>query len=270
MMWVLYLCGAMALLVAPSVAVAEALRLRREPDDVGFWVFARQVEGRCHVRWGRRQSPIVRLPLPNAEGRARAVSLGRGVHAVEVRTWLPSSVGFAGRVCLPPAPPARWQAPGMRVVEAETPLDPTASMESTDPDRLNRLVSRRPAAEALSQLAGKAAVVEWKINGRLLALRTRPADPMSAAAVVEALGGATVDALRVLLVEAAELATALAESGEAPPPRACAGCGRPQGEDPWQCPGCGEGLHRGCREMTEGCAQASCRLTADAPPELGA
>lgn len=268
MTWILYICGATALVVAPLVAIAEALRLRREPDDVGFWVFARQVEGRCHVRWGRRQSPVVRMPLPGTEGRARVVSLGGGIHAVEVRAWLPASTGFAARVGVPALPPARWHAPGLAPVELETPVILNASVESTDADRAERLLGRRPAAEALIHLATHGAV-ELKINGRILALRARPAGAVSAAAAIEALGGPVVDALRVLVTEAGELAAALAHSGEAPPERACAACGRPPSDDPWRCPACGETTHRGCREMVEGCPNPTCRLTADALPDAG-
>lgn len=269
MTWILYVCGVTALVVAPLVALAEALRLRREPEDVGFWVFARQVEGRCHVRWGRRQSPVVRMPLPGTEGRARAVPLGRRAHAAEVRAWLPTSTGFAARVCVPPAPAARWQAPGLAPIQLETPLNPQASVESTDADRLTRLLGRRPAAEALAHLAARAAAVEVKINGRLLAVRARPEHPLGAAAVIEALGSAVVEALRVWVAEAGELAATLAASGEAPPERACTACGRAPGDDPWLCPACGEASHRGCREMVSGCPNPTCRLAADALPDAG-
>ncbi|MEZ4470156.1 MAG: hypothetical protein R3F60_04990 [bacterium] len=266
MIWVVVVCGIAALVVAPAIAAVETWRLRRDPDDIGFWVFARQVEGRCQVRWGRGQSPIVRLPLPGAEGRARVVPLGRAGRAVEVRAWLDASTGFAGRLASPPQPPSRWHAPGLAPVTLEEPLPLDASIESTDADRMERLLARRPVQDALAQLAGRVSAFEVRVNGGIIALQVRPATPLRPGAAMEALGGVAVDALRVLAAEAGELAASLVESGEAPPERACAACGRKPGDDPWLCPACGGALHRGCREMVDGCARPGCSQTADAEP----
>ncbi|MCB9544664.1 MAG: hypothetical protein H6706_02070 [Myxococcales bacterium] len=270
MIWVVVVCGIAALVVAPAIAAVETWRLRRDPDDIGFWVFARQVEGRCQVRWGRGQSPIVRLPLPGAEGRARVVPLGRGRQAVEVRAWLAASTGFAARVASPPQAPNRWHAPGLAPVELEEALPLDASVESTDPDRIARVLARRAVRDALAHLADRVAGFELRVNGGLVGLQVRPAIPLRPGAAMEALGGVAVDALRVLAAEASELAGSLLDSGEAPPEKACAACGVRAGDDPWICPACAGAIHRGCREMVGGCARAGCRLTADADPGRGA
>lgn len=273
MLWLGLLALVAFVVVPPLVALVETAAMRAGPRHVGFWALARAVAGTCHVPWGRRGSPVVRFGLPEGEGRARALRRpGHGGWVVEVRSYQRAPFGFAARVIAPGAPPTRWRAPGLRVVElfaGETEHLRGCSMESTD-ESLLRWLLRHPETrrrlDALHTETG-AARVEVVFAGEVIVLRAVAPEGWRAGEAVEHIGPPLVEMLRALSADLSDLGLALRSVGDtALVTAACPGCGGDLGGDPWVCPGCGVHLHRGCRETLAGCVNARCRLAADALP----
>lgn len=261
--------------VPPMVALVESTVLRPGPRHVGFWALARVVAGTCHVPWGRRGSPVVRFPLPQGEGRARAARLpGESGWVVEVRAYQTHPFGFAARISTPSRPPTRWRAPGLDVVElfpSETEHLQAASLESTDESLLRWLLRHAETRKRLDALHAEAGAeqVEVMFAGQVIALRGHAPDGWKAGEAMEHIGPALVEMLRALSADLGELALALRNVGDAALAGAvCPGCGAGTGVDPWACPGCGRLMHRGCREMLDGCAEARCGQAADALPTV--
>lgn len=263
--------------VPPVVALVESTLLRAGPRHVGFWALARVVAGTCHVPWGRRGSPIIRFALPQGEARARAVRApgGKG-WAVEVRAYQGRSFGFAARIAFPRKPPARWRAPGLRVVElfpSETEHLRSASLESTDESLLRWLLRHPETRKRLDALHGEtgAEQVEVVFAGEVIILQGHAPEGWKAGEAMEHIGPALVEMLRALSADLGELALALRNVGDdALAAAACPGCGAEAGVDPWACTGCGRHMHRGCREMLDGCANPRCGMAADALPGVDA
>ncbi|MCA9560640.1 MAG: hypothetical protein KC583_18960 [Myxococcales bacterium] len=261
------------LLVPPLVAIIEQAVLVAGPRHVGFWALARSVAGTCHVPWGRRGSPIVRFSLPQAEGRARVVSLpGHRESVVEVRGYQRASFGFAGRVAAPPTAPSRWRAPGLepvRIFPEESEQLRGCSLESTDEGLLRwllRHVETRKRVDGLLAATG-ATSVEILFVGRVVILRGVAPPGWRAGEAMEHIGPPLVEALRLLSSDLDDLGLALRNLGEAAlSALRCPGCAGEVGVDPWICPGCGRPQHRGCREMLQGCAYGDCAQAADALP----
>lgn len=272
MFWVVAAALALFVIVPPLIAVAEGVRLRAGPRDPGFWMLARTVAGACHVPWGRRGSPIVRFPLPDAEARLRALRApARRGWTVELRAYQRRSFRFAARVCAPPAPPARWRAPGLAPLELypeETEHLQGCSLETTD-ERLLRWLLRhaetRRALDGLLEAAG-ADAVEVVLAGTVIIVRAQAPRGLAAGAAVEVVGPALVAAVRRLSADLHDLAEALEEAEDLPAAPPCGGCGAPPGEDPAVCRRCGARLHRGCREMVGGCVVPDCPAAPDGVP----
>ncbi|MCB9524390.1 MAG: hypothetical protein H6702_13610 [Myxococcales bacterium] len=250
--------GVAVLTVPLAVAVAERLWRRPGPREPGFWALARAVGGRCHVRWGREQSPVVRLALPGeAEGRIRAVAGIAGRARIEARAYLPRTAGITLRVHRPAARPLRWRTPNLVAWDGWAP--PGASVEVTDGRRLEVLLEDGRLEGALEAgLVGDGGR-EVLVAGQVLRLAWDGAAGETAGDAAERLGSAQVAALR-------ELVAVLADAPAADDPGPCAACAQDLDDDPWRCPGCGRPLHRGCRELLDGCANRLCAETADAPP----
>ncbi|MCB9538039.1 MAG: hypothetical protein H6704_17435 [Myxococcales bacterium] len=272
MLWAVGACLCFLVVVPPLVAAWESVRMRGGSRDVGFWALARAVAGSCHVPWGRRGSPVVRFPLPVGEGRARALRQGGGRWIVEGRAYLRSNFGFAARICAPPAPPARWRAPGLavaRVYPEETEHLQHCSLETTDERLLRWLLRHAETRRLLDGLEGTtgAPSAEVTLAGSVVIVRALAPRGWGVGAAMEHVGPAVVEVLRRLSADLEDLASALEDAGdEALVSAPCAGCGATIEADPWLCPGCGTPLHRGCREMLVGCAQPSCGHAADALP----
>lgn len=270
-LWLLLACVALIVVVPPVVALAEALATRHAPADVAFWTFARSVAGTCHVPWGRRGSPVVRFPLPFAEGRVRVLkATTSSAQVLEARAYQRHPFGFSARISSPPTPPARWHAPGLTPVSLETDGEEAlgfCSLEATD-ERLLRWLMRHPETRRRVdglQVDTNAESVEVVLAGRLILLRAHAPRGLRVGEVVETMGLPVIEALRLLSDDLHDLGCALEDAGE--PMNLsiqCRGCGARLGEDPWLCPGCGQAMHRGCREMTGGCANAACGKAPDA------
>ncbi len=266
-------CVLFVLLAPPLVGFFEGFFLRDGPRGVGFWALARQVEGRCHTRWGGRRSPIIVFPLPNGVGRARAARQpGRRGWLVETRAYQGAAFGFAGRICSPPIRAARWRAPNLRVFEI-FPEEPEhlvgCSIETTDERLMRWLLRHVETRELITQLreASKATQIELILAGGVVILRGRASRDLPAGTAMEILGPPLVEALRSLSSDLEDLSTALRDSGEAMDPNStCVACGGERDQDPWACPNCGLVQHRGCREWLGGCASAYCDRAADALP----
>lgn len=273
MIFVFAACVLFVLVVPPLVGLFEGFFLRDGPRGVGFWALARLVEGRCHTRWGGRRSPIVVFPLPKGTGRARATRQpGRRGWIVETRAYQVSTFGFAGRICSPPAPPARWRAPGLHPLDIFPEEDEHlngCSIETTD-ERLIRWLLRHVETRALiSELraAAKATQIEIILAGAVVIIRARASKDLPAGTAMEILGPPLVEALRSLSADLEDLSTALRDAGEAVDVSStCVACGGERDRDPWVCPDCGLVQHRGCREWLSGCASAACERSADAAP----
>jgi hypothetical protein len=260
MSWVL-LSAAMGLfIVAPVVGVVEARRRRAGPSDVGFWVFARSVAGSTHVRWGHRQSPIVRFQLPGAEGRAR-VDQSPEQHVVSLRARLEQPLGFAGRICAPPRPPVAWRTPGL--VEVESPEG--FSVQTTQTPAMQAFLAYPTVFEALTDLAGEVEF-ELLLNHGAITLNT-PVGTLSPGEALAEKGPALVNAMRSWLRTLQDAPDAAQQTeGEA----ICSACAGALGPDPQICRGCGLPLHRGCRVTLQGCINGACTEAADALPGAGA
>ncbi|MGK0358994.1 MAG: hypothetical protein ACI9U2_001289 [Bradymonadia bacterium] len=263
MSWVLAIAAIGVFLVAPLVGIIEARRRRAGPTDVGFWVFARAVAGTTHVRWrrraGRRESPVVRFDLPGSEGRARVEQLGE-TWRIAVRARLTQPVGFAARLCNPPALPMRWRTPGLAVIES--PIE-QMSVEANRAEPVESLLKTAAVRHAIETLGRAVPGFELTINHGVVTLSTA----VKAAAPGEALaadGDALVDALRVLLTALNDQAGTRADVGEAR--GGCAACAGALGLDPQICRGCGTPLHRGCRATLSGCISGRCAEAVDALP----
>jgi ribosomal protein L40E len=274
-LWLILACLVAAICVPPVVAAWEAWSTRATTADVGFWTLARSVAGTCHVPWGRRGWPIVRFPLRFGEGRLRVLRTpGRPGRTVEVRAYQQRSFGFSARICSPPAPPARWHAPGLAPVllEAAGGLELAfCSLEATD-ERLLRWLLRHPETRRTIdglQLQSNADALEIVLAGRVILLRAATTAPGAPGALVEGMAPELIEALRLLSDDLHDLACALEDAGE---PMTlsilCRGCGARLGDDPWHCPKCGHSMHRGCREMTGGCANPACEAAPDALPAV--
>ncbi len=272
MLWALGACLLFLVLVPPGVALVETVRLRERQREVGFWALARAVAGSCHVPWGRRGSPVVRFSLPAGEGRARAVRVGRARWSVEGRAYLDANFGFAARICSPPAPAARWRAPGLapvRVYPEESEHLQSCSLETTDERLLRWLLRHAETRRLLDGLLAEtgARSVEVTLAGSVVVVRGLGPRGWSAGAAMEHLGPAVVEVLRRLTADLEDLAGALVDAGdEALVARPCPGCGGVIEVDPWVCADCGTALHRGCREMLGGCARPACGQAVDALP----
>lgn len=273
-LWLILSCLVLLVVAPPLVAAFEAFGGRSEPADVGFWTLARSVAGVCHVPWGRRGSPVVRFPLPFAEGRARVLrTAGRHGLTLEVRGYQNRSFGFSARISCPPAPPARWHAPGLAPVNLESESDEElgfCSLEATD-ERLLRWLLRHPETRGKIdrlQVATNSEAVEIVLAGHVVVLRAHAGPGLAAGVIMETMGPEAIEALRLLSDDLHDLACALEDAGE--PMNLsiqCRGCGTRLGDDPWLCPGCGHAMHRGCREMTGGCGNSRCAHAPDAVPE---
>lgn len=253
MSWVLWGAAMGLFVAAPVIGLIEARRRRKGPSDVGFWVFARAVAGSTHVRWGHRQSPIVRFELPGAEGRAR-VDQGGAERVISVRARLEAPTGFAARICAPSQPPVAWRTPGL----TEQSAPEGYSIESTDAAAIEGLMGRAAVRGALDALAANTAF-ELAINHAAITLEA----PAGAKAPGEALadgGPALVEALRDLLHALQDRPAPDVDAD------ACAACAGALGPDPQICRGCGTPLHRGCRATLRGCITAGCREAIDALP----
>lgn len=274
MLWLVVLSAFFWLLAPPLVAWVESVRAGQTTADVGFWTVARSLAGTCHVPWGRRASPIIRFALRSGEGRIRATRTpGRSAWVVEVRGHQRLPFGFAARICSPPAPPARFRAPGLTpvVLDADEPHHLAyCSLESTD-ERLLRWVLRHAETRLLlDDLQGHAHAdhVEVLLAGTVVILRATAPHGTDGGRAVELIAPGLVDTLRRLSDDLDDLATALVEAGE---PMSlsflCRGCGARVADDPWHCPSCNAAMHRGCREMAGGCVGLACAAAPDALPE---
>jgi hypothetical protein len=271
MFWVA-VAGFFALIVLPvGVAAFEGARTNGGPRDLGFWTFARQLAGTCHVPWGRFGSPVVRFELNYAEGRARAVRMfQRRGWVVEVRAYQRVPFGFSARLCWPPAPPARFRAPGLATVELEMSDEVSvigASVETNDERLLRWLLRHVETRRALDALPTEADAesIEVVLLGSVVVMRARMGRSVAAGEALESVGPALVGALRRLSDDLGELGFALDDAGEPLHLKSlCSACGARLGGDPWRCPGCGTESHRGCREMAGGCINGRCERAPDA------
>jgi hypothetical protein len=271
MFWVAVAVIFAVFILPPVVAAVEGARTNGGPRDVGFWAFARQMAGTCHVPWGRVASPVVRFPLRNAEGRARARrTFQRRGWIVEVRAYQRLPFGFAARLCWPPTRPARFRAPGLAALDLELDDDATvlgASMETNDERLLRWLLRHAETRRALDALPAEsqADALEVSLMGSVIVMRATVAANVSAGEAIESVGPSLVDALRRLSDDLGDLAIALEEAGEPLSLKSlCGACGARLGHDPWRCPGCGGEAHRGCREMAGGCTSPRCAEAPDA------
>lgn len=260
MSWVLWSAAFGLFVAAPIVGYLEARRRREGPSDVGFWVFARSVAGSTHVRWGHRQSPIVRFQLPGAEGRARVDQTPDGP-VVRVRARLETPMGFAGRICAPPRPPVAWRTPGL--VEMDGPTD--TSVQSNREAAMQRFLARADVHDALTALTAAVPSFELTLNHAALTLSTPTHDGAPGEALADA-GPALVQALRILLRALQDIISRDPHVEDATQCVACAGA---LGPDPQLCRGCGTPLHRGCRATLQGCINGGCAEAADALPGHG-
>jgi hypothetical protein len=266
------------------VALAEWSWTRLGPRDVGFWSFAREVGGTCHLRWGRGQSPVIRFALPGAEGRARAVRV-QGLWAVEVRAYLNGHAGMVTRLCTPPEAPLRWRAPGLAPIAETGPAG--ASVETTEVHPWQRLWSE-PALQGPMAALASAGPMSFLVAGRVLILRRIGETGVPAGDVVEQFGPGAVATLRAWTAHLdgqtvddpggshAPIATVADADAVVAPPRdfrrahralGCGACASALDDDPHRCPGCGAVHHRGCREMLAGCTTADCTLAPDRAPK---
>ena len=266
MSWVLAIAAIGVFLIAPLVGIIEARRHRTGPTDVGFWVFARAVAGTTHVRWrrraGRRESPVVRFDLPGSEGRAR-VDRDGDAWRIALRARLLRPVGFAARVCSPPAEPMRWRTPGLAVLK--TGIE-QVSVEANRAEAVAALLEDAAILQAIEMLKAALPAFEMTINHGVVTLSTT----VQAAAPGEALaaeGDALVDALRVLLTALGDQVGTRADADASD--GGCAACAGPLGQDPQICRGCGTPLHRGCRATLAGCISGDCAEAVDALPGKG-
>jgi hypothetical protein len=274
-LWLILACLGLLIVVPPVVAIVETWAGRSGPADVGFFTLARAVAGTCHVPWGRRGSPVVRFPLPFAEGRARVLrGIGGPACTLEVRAYQQRSFGFSARVASPPTPPARWHAPGLAPMSLESDATEAlgfCSLEATD-ERLLRWLLRHPETRQRIdslQLDTNAEAVEIVLAGRLILVRAHAPRGIEPGGIMESMALPTIEALRLLSDDLHDLACALEDAGEPMNLSVqCRGCGTRLGADPWVCPGCGHAMHRGCREMTGGCADAACDRAPDAVPAV--
>ncbi len=275
MLWLILGAFALLLVGPPIVAVFESKSLEEGPRDVGFWSLARSVAGKCHVPWGRGGSPVVRFALPRGEARVRALRAPEGWW-VELRAYQPEVFGFAARITAPAGAPARWRAPGLRPIELfpeEREHLADAALEATD-ERLLRWLLRHPETRSLLEHLRETATareLEVVLSGSVIILRALSPAGIGAGDAVELMGPALVESLRALSADLVDLSAALTDLGDrARIHHPCRGCSAELGEDPWICPGCRQALHRGCREMLDGCAEPTCDRTADALPGVGA
>lgn len=272
MLWLFLLSVALILVVPPVLALAEGVYWRGGPPEVTFWTLARSVAGTCHVPWGRRGSPVIRFPLPFGEGRVRAVKgVGRQAAVVEVRGYQTLPFGFSARICSPPAPPARWHAPGLSPVTLESDAEQLGycSLEATDESLLRWLLRHTETRDRLDalQVESHADSVEVILAGQVILLRAQVRQGLPPAGALDAFAPYLIEALRRLSDDLHDLACALEDAGE--PMHLtflCRGCGTRLGNDPWHCPSCHSAMHRGCREMIGGCGNPACGQAPDAVP----
>ena len=273
MLWFVFAGLVGFFIIPPLVAVFETRVLGAGPRDVGFWALARAIGGTCHVPWGSTGSPVVRFTLPEGEGRGRAVRRPRHRGwVVEIRSYQLAPIGFVSRLCCPAKPPTRWRSPGLEP-EFAAHDDPhylqTTSFETTDPDLLRWVLRQEETRRMMDRLQAMCGAdwVELVLANSVIILRGAAPKNWHAGQAMEHIGPPLVDMVRRLSNDLANLGTALRNAGDVDQGiEHCDGCGAVITVDPWSCPGCGNRLHRGCRELLSGCATPNCKHVADPLP----
>jgi hypothetical protein len=107
--------------------------------------------------------------------------------------------------------------------------------------------------------------IEILMLNAVVVIRSRTPAGWRMGAAVEHLGPPLVALLRQMSADLADLATAMSKAGELVGPiPPCPVCSQEIEADPMVCNGCGIYLHRGCREMIQGCTTLDCPHTPDA------
>ncbi len=273
MFWLFAVSVVALFIIPPAIAFWEWSGKYVQSRDVGFWLLARSVAGTCHVPWGRRGMPILRFSLPDGEGRIRAQRIPNTKSwCIELRAYQVEPFHFAARICSPEMPSLRWRAPGLEPLEV-FPEDQEhladTSFETTD-SHLLRWLLRRPKTRAfLDDLTVKAGAktIEVRLLNRVIIIRGTAPKGWSIGPTMEHLGPILVEMLRRLSSDLADLAAAMSQAGDVEWDIAqCPVCAQKVDVDPYQCKGCGIFVHRGCREMTDGCTTLDCEYSVDHLP----